>query len=84
MRAKTHEFVQNGLSESDIKQHMRDRFGDFVLYDPPLERKTWLLWLAPIILLIGALLMLVRQLKQSIQRPIEPTINPSPNHNKQL
>jgi cytochrome c-type biogenesis protein CcmH len=46
--------LQQGQSESQIKQFMVDRYGDFVLYRPPLKSSTWLLWGGPFLLLIGA------------------------------
>jgi cytochrome c-type biogenesis protein CcmH/NrfF len=42
----------------EIKQFMTDRYGDFVLYSPPLKPETYLLWGAPILLLlIGGIVM---------------------------
>ena len=42
-----------GKSNDEIKQHLRERYGDFVLYRPPVDRKTWLLWFGPFVLLFG-------------------------------
>ena len=42
-----------GKSNQEIKQHLRERYGDFVLYSPPVDRKTWLLWFGPFALLFG-------------------------------
>ena len=42
-----------GKSDEEIFQHMVDRYGDYVLYKPPLVARTWLLWGAPILLLVG-------------------------------
>jgi cytochrome c-type biogenesis protein CcmH len=39
--------------------YMTDRYGDFVLYRPPLKSTTWLLWFGPALLLLGGLLALV-------------------------
>jgi cytochrome c-type biogenesis protein CcmH len=41
-----------GASDAEIKQFLHDRYGDFVLYRPPLEPATWLLWFGPFVLLI--------------------------------
>jgi cytochrome c-type biogenesis protein CcmH len=47
-----------GATDAEIKQFMTDRYGDFVLYNPPLKPITYLLWGAPVILLlIGAIVM---------------------------
>lgn len=44
-----------GQSDAQVLQFMTDRYGAFVLYKPPFEQRTWLLWLGPVLfLLIGA------------------------------
>ena len=50
--------LQQGKSKDDIIQFMTDRYGDFVLYNPPLKTKTALLWLGPIAFLITGLTMI--------------------------
>ena len=42
-----------GRSDDQIKAHLVQRYGDFVLYRPPMQRNTWLLWLGPFALLVG-------------------------------
>jgi cytochrome c-type biogenesis protein CcmH len=42
-----------GKSNDEIKQFLRERYGDFVLYRPPVDNKTSVLWFGPFILLIG-------------------------------
>jgi cytochrome c-type biogenesis protein CcmH len=44
---------------------MVSRYGDFVLYRPPVNRVTWLLWFGPFVLLLGAVVVLVRMVRQS-------------------
>ena len=47
--------IAAGRSDSQIREYMVDRYGDFVLYRPPLKATTLLLWLGPFVLLaIGA------------------------------
>ncbi len=60
LREQTYTMVKAGKSEAHIKQYMRDRFGDFVLYSPPIERKTWLLWIGPALILFCALFFVTR------------------------
>ncbi len=43
--------LQAGRSNAQIKQYMVERYSDFVLYDPPVKRGTWLLWFGPLLLL---------------------------------
>lgn len=53
-----------GKSNAEIKQHLRERYGDFVLYRPPVDSKTWLLWFGPFVLLIGGGVLLWRMSRQ--------------------
>ena len=71
LRNKTYELIQAGQSEAQIKQFMRERYGDFVLYSPPLDKKTWLLWIGPFVMLAIVLLLVGRFIKQ--QSRITPT-----------
>ncbi len=54
LRRQVCEMLQQGKSKQDIAQFMTDRYGDFVLYNPPFKLKTGLLWIGPVLfLLIG-------------------------------
>ena len=73
------------LADSDAQlahdQFMVERYGDFVLYRPPVQTNTYLLWLAPIVLLlIGAVILRVNIKKRAAlleSAPDEPG-NPAP------
>lgn len=55
LRDKTYEMILAGNSDEEITDFMVERYGEFVLYEPPLNVHTLLLWLAPALLaLIGA------------------------------
>lgn len=51
--------LTQGQSQKQILDFMVERYGDFVLYRPPLKTTTVLLWLGPFVLLVIAALMLV-------------------------
>ena len=54
LRTEIHSMLQAGKTEAQIKEFMVDRYGDYVLYDPPFKPMTWLLWIGPIgIFIIG-------------------------------
>jgi len=58
LRRITRDMILAGKTDAEIKQFMTDRYGDFVLYNPPLKPVTYLLWGAPVILLLlGAVVM---------------------------
>jgi len=66
LRAEVHEMLLAGNSDDEIKQFMVERYGDFVLYRPPVQENTYLIWLGPIVLLlIGALLLRVNIKKRA-------------------
>ncbi len=47
--------MQDGKSDQQIKDYLTARYSNFVLYDPPLNPGTWLLWFGPgLLLLIGS------------------------------
>jgi cytochrome c-type biogenesis protein CcmH len=49
-----------GKTDAEILSFMTDRYGDFVLYRPPFVPRTWLLWLAPALLLLLGAVVAVR------------------------
>jgi len=56
--------LREGKSEQEVIGYMVDRYGDFVLYRPPLKSSTWLLWGGPFALFIGGLIALFFKLKR--------------------
>ena len=61
--------IKEGLSDAQIKQYMVDRYGDFVLYRPPVQSNTMLLWLGPFALLVAGLAVLFWQLQRRRKAP---------------
>lgn len=54
LRQKTYEMVSSGASRDEIVDFMVSRYGEFVLYRPPVQQNTLLLWLGPgLFLLVG-------------------------------
>jgi cytochrome c-type biogenesis protein CcmH len=53
LRRQVREMMAAGKSDQEIFQHMVDRYGDYVLYKPPLTARTWVLWGGPILLLVA-------------------------------
>ncbi len=64
LRRELHAMLMAGQSNEQIKQFLVARYGDFVLYRPPLQKNTWLLWLAPLFLLLGGALVLRYSIKK--------------------
>ncbi len=56
LRREVEQLMLAGRSDEEIKAYLVERYGDFVLYRPPMQRNTWLLWLGPFgLLVVGAL-----------------------------
>ncbi len=63
-RTKVYDMLKQGKSDDDIRQWFLTRYGDFVLYRPQVDSRTWLLWALPLVLLPVGLFMLVSQLRR--------------------
>jgi cytochrome c-type biogenesis protein CcmH len=53
LRAEIHQMILAGRSDDEIKSFLVERYGDFVLYRPPMQGNTLALWAIPIVLLFG-------------------------------
>lgn len=59
LRAEVHKMVERGLSDEEIFFYMTERYGDYVLYEPPVKPHTYALWFGPFVLLLLVLLVLL-------------------------
>lgn len=57
LKYKTYELVKQGQTNDQIRQYMIARYGEFISYKPPIKRSTWLLWFAPPLALLVALMV---------------------------
>jgi len=64
LRRQVREMIQRGDTDAQIIDYMTARYGDFVLYRPPLRASTALLWFGPGLLLIGGIAGLVVVLRR--------------------
>lgn len=60
LRRELHQQLLDGKSDEAIVDFMRERYGDFVLYKPRVQRNTLLLWLGPLVLVLVVVLLLWR------------------------
>jgi cytochrome c-type biogenesis protein CcmH len=63
LRKEIREQMKAGKSDQEIIAFLTQRYGDFVLYKPPVKATTYLLWFGPFVLLLGGTLVLYRYLK---------------------
>ena len=75
LRQEIRELMQKGESDEEIKRYLVARYGNFVLYRPPLEATTWLLWFGPAVLLVAGLatlyLVLLRRRRLAAAEPLD-------------
>ncbi len=64
MRDQVRAQLAAGKSEAEVKTYMTERFGDFVLYRPPLRVGTVLLWIGPFLALLAGGWLMLRNLRQ--------------------
>jgi len=64
LRNQIREQMKAGKSDKEIITFLTDRYGKFVLYRPPVDPTTYLLWFGPFVLLLAGLLLLFRYVKQ--------------------
>lgn len=64
LRRTIYELMTEGKTDREIREYLRERYGDFILFQPRLTPKTLILWLLPVVLCLLASL-LVLQLRRS-------------------
>ncbi len=74
LRREVREQVKAGRSDKQIVDYLVQRYGDFVLYEPPFKATTALLWIGPFALLAVAGLVLVATLRRRRRAPEEPAL----------
>jgi cytochrome c-type biogenesis protein CcmH len=75
LRTQIREMLSRGMDEDQIRTYMSDRYGDFVLYKPPLKTSTALLWAGPALLLavaLGSLLLVLRRRQRLGDQAFDP------------
>ncbi len=60
LRRTVRRLLEEGATNDAIRDHLQQRYGDFVLYDPPFKPSTWLLWFSPAVLLGVGTYVLIR------------------------
>lgn len=67
LRNQIREQMKAGKTDQEIIAYLTARYGDFVLYRPPVKASTYVLWFGPFVLLLGGLLILFRYVRQRRQ-----------------
>jgi len=62
LREQVRKMIIKDNSNDEIRQFMVDRYGDFVVFKPPVNKNTYLLWFAPFVFLALGLFFFIRSL----------------------
>ena len=79
LRREIAEMIRSGNSDDEIRGFLVQRYGDFVLYRPPVQPSTWLLWFGPLMLLLvsaAAVFTVVKRRSQLAEAPTGKTEGP--------
>lgn len=77
LRQEVREMIKKGMTDQQIKDYLVARYGDFVLYKPPVKRYTLLLWFGPFALLLAGAGILYYQIRK--RRSLAPEAGLSPD-----
>ena len=55
--------INEGLKEDQIYEFLREKYGEWVIYDPQLNEKTYILWLLPLLLFLFGGVIMIKKLK---------------------
>lgn len=76
MRQKTYQLVQQGQNKQQVLAYMKQRYGDFVHYQPPVQWSTIWLWLLPVALLTSLMFFMFRKGKvDSVPQVSQPLLD---------
>ena len=67
LKREVYELVLEGSTEEEIKSHLIQRYGNFIVYNPPLEPETYILWFGPFVLIFIAILVILIVRKRIIK-----------------
>lgn len=76
LKSQVREQIRAGKSDDEIRDYMVARYGDFVLYRPPVKATTVLLWAGPFVLLVAAFLGLALYLRRRREQLVEVELSP--------
>lgn len=72
LRQKVYDMVKSGQSDADIIAYMTQRYGDFILYRPPLKAVTWPLWFGPFVGMALAAVLLALWVRRRSRAAAQP------------
>ncbi|WP_254598747.1 cytochrome c-type biogenesis protein [Polynucleobacter tropicus] len=79
LRREIRDLIKQGKTDAEIRTFMVDRYGDFVLYRPPVKPTTWLLWAGPFVLMIAGMVALLMYLRRRNSQVVNVTLSDDDN-----
>ena len=79
LRREIRILIKEGKTDDQIRSFMVERYGDFVLYRPPVKPITWLLWIGPFVILLGGIIGLIVYLRRRNQGMPSTTLSAEDN-----
>ncbi len=70
-RREVRAMLKEGRTDQEIKQFLVDRYGDFILYRPPMATRTMALWLAPGLALLAAIASVLVVVRRRMNKPLD-------------
>lgn len=67
LKRKVHQLVQKGYDKDQVVDYMKQRYGDFVFYQPPVNAVTIWLWLIPLLFIVLTMAGIVLSRKKQVQ-----------------
>lgn len=71
LRREIHEMIANGSSDAEIVDFLVSRYGDFIMYRPPVKPLTWALWGGPVALLVVGGIVFLTIVRARGKQPLE-------------
>ena len=68
LRKQIYEKISHGQTDIEILDYLVTRYGNFILYNPPLNSETWLLWFTPVLVLLLSFFYLLYYLSKNRKR----------------
>jgi len=79
LRREIRTLIKEGKSDDQIRSFMVERYGDFVLYRPPVKPITWLLWIGPFVILLMGVGVLFSYLRRRNEAPAAKALSAQDN-----
>jgi len=81
LRREVRQLLEEGKTDREIRQHMKDRYGDFILFRPEFSPRNAWLWITPILFLLIGLFVAIRIIRQRVT--LAPTDGSNPDDSGQ-